>query len=126
MRGDLAMKDGAESNDACKKALTEGYLRVVFLYKRDLFVVVEWHSTRSRDIPTHGGIASEGRGRGWSLHQIPNQKAHFYNQVNDWSNNEMTKKGEESNSFARLRKQSRGFGKFVAHFVAHFVARIFT
>ena len=33
MRGDLAMKDGAESNDACKKALTDGYLRVVFLYK---------------------------------------------------------------------------------------------
>ena len=35
MRGDLAMKDGAESNDACKKALTDGYLRVVFLYKED-------------------------------------------------------------------------------------------
>ena len=33
MRGDLAMKDGAESNDACRKALTDGYLRVVFLYK---------------------------------------------------------------------------------------------
>ena len=33
MRGDLAMKDGAESNDACKKALSDGYLRVVFLYK---------------------------------------------------------------------------------------------
>ena len=33
MRGDLAMKDGAESNDACKKALTDGYLRVVFLFK---------------------------------------------------------------------------------------------
>ena len=33
MRGDIAMKDGDESNDACKKALTDGYLRVVYLYK---------------------------------------------------------------------------------------------
>ena len=33
MRGDIAMKDGNESADACKKALTDGYLRVVFLYK---------------------------------------------------------------------------------------------
>ena len=33
MRGDIAMKDGNESADACKKALSDGYLRVVFLYK---------------------------------------------------------------------------------------------
>ena len=33
MYGDIAMKDGKESADACKKALTDGYLRVVFLYK---------------------------------------------------------------------------------------------
>ena len=33
MYGDIAMKDGKESVDACKKALTDGYLRVVFLYK---------------------------------------------------------------------------------------------
>jgi len=33
MRGDIAMKDGNESADACKKALTDGYLRVAFLYK---------------------------------------------------------------------------------------------
>ena len=33
MRGDIAMKDGKESLDACKKALADGYLRVVFLYK---------------------------------------------------------------------------------------------
>ena len=33
MRGDIALKDGGESVDACKKALTDGYLRVVFLYK---------------------------------------------------------------------------------------------
>ena len=33
MRGDIAMKDGNESVDACKKALSDGYLRVVFLYK---------------------------------------------------------------------------------------------
>jgi len=32
MRGDIAMKDGNESPDACKKALTDGYLRVVYLY----------------------------------------------------------------------------------------------
>ena len=31
--GDIAMKEGNESVDACKKALTDGYLRVVFLYK---------------------------------------------------------------------------------------------
>ena len=33
MRGDIALKDGNESADACKKALADGYLRVVFLYK---------------------------------------------------------------------------------------------
>ena len=33
MLGDIAMKEGNESVDACKKALTDGYLRVVFLYK---------------------------------------------------------------------------------------------
>ena len=33
MYGDIAMQDGKESADACKKALTDGYLRVVFLYK---------------------------------------------------------------------------------------------
>ena len=33
MFGDIALKDGKESADACKKALTDGYLRVVFLYK---------------------------------------------------------------------------------------------
>lgn len=33
MRGDIAMKEGKESAAACKKALTDGYLRVVFLYK---------------------------------------------------------------------------------------------
>ena len=32
IRGDIAMKDGSESPDACKKALTDGYLRVVYLY----------------------------------------------------------------------------------------------
>ena len=32
MRGDIAIHDGSESADACKKALTDGYLRVVFLY----------------------------------------------------------------------------------------------
>ena len=32
MRGDIAMKDGNESPDACRKALTDGYLRVVYLY----------------------------------------------------------------------------------------------
>lgn len=32
MYGDIAMKDGSESSDACKKALTDGYLRVVYLY----------------------------------------------------------------------------------------------
>lgn len=32
MRGDILLKEGAESNDAAKKALTDGYLRVVFLY----------------------------------------------------------------------------------------------
>ena len=32
MRGDVVMKDGNESPDACKKALTDGYLRVVYLY----------------------------------------------------------------------------------------------
>lgn len=32
MYGDIAMKAGHESSDACKKALTDGYLRVVFLY----------------------------------------------------------------------------------------------
>lgn len=32
LRGDIIMKDGAESNDAARKALTDGYLRVVFLY----------------------------------------------------------------------------------------------
>ncbi len=33
MRGDIAMKDGNESADACRKALAEDYLRVVFLYR---------------------------------------------------------------------------------------------
>ena len=33
MRGDIAMKEGNESPDACKKALIDGYLRVVYLYK---------------------------------------------------------------------------------------------
>ncbi|MBR0066241.1 MAG: hypothetical protein IJQ00_01490 [Kiritimatiellae bacterium] len=33
MRGDIAMKAGNGSGDACKKALIDGYLRVVFLYK---------------------------------------------------------------------------------------------
>ena len=32
MRGDIAMKDGNESPEACRKALTDGYLRVVYLY----------------------------------------------------------------------------------------------
>ena len=32
MRGDIDIHDGNESVDACKKALTDGYLRVVFLY----------------------------------------------------------------------------------------------
>ena len=32
MTGDIIMKDGKESNAACKKALTDGYLRVVYLY----------------------------------------------------------------------------------------------
>lgn len=33
MRGDMLMKAGAESPDACRKALTDGYLRVVLLYR---------------------------------------------------------------------------------------------
>ena len=33
MRGDIALKNGNESNDASRKALIDGYLRVVFLYK---------------------------------------------------------------------------------------------
>lgn len=31
-RGNFIVKDGNESNDACRKALTDGYLRVVLLY----------------------------------------------------------------------------------------------
>ena len=37
MRGDIALKDGNESADACKKALTDGYLRVWLLYKDEEF-----------------------------------------------------------------------------------------
>jgi tetratricopeptide (TPR) repeat protein len=33
VRGDMIMKDGNESRDAARKALTDGYLRVVLLYK---------------------------------------------------------------------------------------------
>ena len=33
VRGDMIMKDGNESPDAARKALTDGYLRVVLLYK---------------------------------------------------------------------------------------------
>ena len=32
LRGDMILKAGNESNDAAKKALTDGYLRVVYLY----------------------------------------------------------------------------------------------
>ena len=32
MRGDVILKAGNESNDAAKKALTDGYLRVIYLY----------------------------------------------------------------------------------------------
>ncbi len=32
LRGDQALKEGGESNDAAKKALTDGYLRTVFMY----------------------------------------------------------------------------------------------
>lgn len=32
MTGDIVMKDGKESSAACRKALTDGYLRVVYLY----------------------------------------------------------------------------------------------
>ena len=32
LRGDIILKAGNESNDAAKKALTDGYLRVVYLY----------------------------------------------------------------------------------------------
>ena len=32
LRGDVILKAGNESNDAAKKALTDGYLRVVYLY----------------------------------------------------------------------------------------------
>lgn len=32
MRGDIILKAGGDSNDAAKKALRDGYLRVVFLY----------------------------------------------------------------------------------------------
>ena len=35
MRGDMLWKDGNESADAARKALTDGYLRVVLLYKDD-------------------------------------------------------------------------------------------
>lgn len=35
MTGDIIMKDGKESADACKKALTDGYLRVVYLYTEE-------------------------------------------------------------------------------------------
>ena len=31
----MILKEGGESNDAAKKALTDGYLRVVFLYTDD-------------------------------------------------------------------------------------------
>ncbi len=33
LRGDIIMTGGNESNDAAKKALTDGYLRVVYLYR---------------------------------------------------------------------------------------------
>ena len=33
LRGDIILKAGNESNDAAKKALTDGYLRVVYLYR---------------------------------------------------------------------------------------------
>ena len=33
VRGDMILKDGNESQDAARKALTDGYLRVVLLYK---------------------------------------------------------------------------------------------
>ncbi len=33
MRGDIILKDGKDSVDAAKKALTDGYLRVVLLYR---------------------------------------------------------------------------------------------
>ena len=32
LRGDMALKAGKESNDAAKKALIDGYLRVVLTY----------------------------------------------------------------------------------------------
>ena len=35
LRGDVILKEGAESNDAPNKAPTDGYLRVVFLYADD-------------------------------------------------------------------------------------------
>ncbi len=35
MRGDMILKDGNESPDASRKALTDGFLRVVLLYKED-------------------------------------------------------------------------------------------
>ena len=35
VRGDMIMKDGNESQDAARKALTDGYLRVVLLYKEE-------------------------------------------------------------------------------------------
>lgn len=35
MAGDIVMKDGKESAAACKKALTDGYLRVVYLYTEE-------------------------------------------------------------------------------------------
>ncbi len=33
MRGNIALKDGKETAEACRKALTDGYLRVILLYK---------------------------------------------------------------------------------------------
>ena len=35
MRGDMIIKDGNESVDACRKALVDAYLRVVFLYREE-------------------------------------------------------------------------------------------
>ena len=35
MRGDMIIKDGNENVDACRKALVDAYLRVVFLYREE-------------------------------------------------------------------------------------------
>lgn len=41
MRGDIIFKEGTESADAARKALTDGYLRAIFLYDADADVAAK-------------------------------------------------------------------------------------